>query len=174
MIVPAGGKSPVLKIVLIVLAVFVGLGIVGVGVVGYIGWRFTRAVHVNSATGEVTVHTSQGDLSASTKEKFTASDLGIDLYPGSTAAEGGMRMSTPEGTMVTGVYSTSDSQDEVMSFYKSKAGSAAEVVETGSGAVLNVKHSDKEAIVVTVTPNSDQNDGKTKIQIVHTVSTKAS
>jgi hypothetical protein len=170
---PAGGNT--LKIVLIIVAVVVGLGIIGVSVVGYTAYRIARhTVHVNDSTGEVSIRTPEGTLSANTKGTYTAAELGIDIYPGATAAEGGMRMSVPDGTMVTGVFATSDAQDKVVSFYKGKVSSEASIMETGEGAVITAKTGEKESLIITVTANSDKNDGKTRIQIVHTTSNKAS
>ena len=172
--VPARGGNT-LKIVLIIVAVVVGLGIIGVSIVGYTAYRIARStVHVNDSTGEVSIRTPQGTLSANTKGTYTAAELGIDIYPGATTAEGGMRMSVPDGTMVTGVFATSDSQDQVVAFYKGKVNSDASIMETGEGAVITAKTTEKESLVITITGNSDKNDGKTRIQIVHTVSTKAS
>ena len=166
-------RSNALKIILIVVAIVVGLGIIGVSVVGYTAYRIARrTVHVNDSTGEVSINTPQGTLSANTKEAFSAAEMGIDIYPGATKAEGGMRMSVPDGSMITGVYTTSDSQDQVVAFYKGKVSSEASIMETGEGAVITAKTSEKESLVITVT--ADKNDGKTRIQIVHTISNKAS
>ena len=45
---PAKSGSSALKIVLIVLAVFIGLGILGAGAFGYFVWRVAHAVHVSA------------------------------------------------------------------------------------------------------------------------------
>ncbi len=170
---PPARSNNTLKVVLIIVAIFVGLGIVGLGAVGFIGWRVSRSVHVNSSTGEVTLRTPEGTLSANTKEKFTAEDLGIDLYPGSTPTEGGMRMTVPTGSMVTGVFVTPDSQDQVVQFYKGKVDSEASVMESAEGAVITAKHGEKESLVITVSPNSTKAQGKTQITIVRTIATKS-
>lgn len=174
MAAPPPARGNALKIILIIVAIVVGLGIIGVSIIGYTAYRIARTVHVNESTGEVSINTPQGKLSASTKENFTAADLGIDIYPGATKAEGGMRMSVPDGTMITGIYATSDSKDQVVAFYKGKVDSEASIMETGEGAVITAKSGDKEGLVITVTGGSDKNDGKTRIQIVHTISNKAS
>jgi len=172
--VTTGGGSSAIKIVLIIVAIVVFLGVLGLGAVGYVAWKVARAVHVNNANGEVTVNTAQGSMTANTKKSFTASELGIDIYPGAQSAEGGMRMSLPTGTMISGAFETSDSPDQVVSFYKAKAGSDAAVMEAGEGAVITLKKSEKEAVVVTVSADSSKPGGKTQIHIVHTVSAKAS
>ena len=128
---------------------------------------------MNSSTGELTLHTAEGTLSANTKEKFTAEDLGVDIYPGAAPAEGGMRMTVPTGSMITGIFVTSDSQAQVVQFYKGKLDAESSVMETGEGAIITAKHGENESIVITVSPNSSKAEGKTQIAIVHTISTKS-
>ena len=171
---PQTGGSNAVKIILIVVAVVVGLGVVGVVSVGYIGYRVARAVHVSGSGKEVTINTPGGSISTSANETFTSADLGTDIYPGATTGKGSMRMSLPTGSMVTAVYVTGDSKDKVVSFYKDKFGSDVSVMDSSDGAVITGKKSDNESIIVTVTPNSSQYEGKTQVAIVHTTSTKGS
>jgi len=168
---PASGNSA-LKIVLIVLAVFIGLGILGMGAFGFFVWRVAHAVHVSGSGSDVTLHTPGGTLTANTAETFTAADLGTDIYPGATSGKGSMRMTTPSGSMVTAVYVTSDSKDQVLSFYKSKFGSDASVFDSPDGTVLTVSKGQQESLVVTITKGSSEYEGKTQIAIVHSTSSK--
>ena len=168
----AGGSA--LKIILIVLAVFIGLGILGAGAFGFFVWRVAHAVHVSGSGSDVTVHTSGGTLTANTSETFSASDLGTDVYPGANTGKGSMRMSLPTGSMVSAVYFTSDSKDQVLSFYKTRFGSDASVYDSSDGTVLTVNKGPQESVVVTITRGSSENEGKTEIHIVHTTSTKPS
>jgi len=124
---PGQSGNNALKIVLIIVAVFVGLGILGAGAVGFFAWRVARTVHVSE--GQVTVHTPGGTLTANTTENYSASDLGTDVYPGAQSGKGSMRMTLPTGSMVTAVYVTSDSIDQVLSFYKSKFGCNKECIQ---------------------------------------------
>jgi len=171
---PPTGGSNALKIVLIVVAVFVVLGILAVGAIGFIGWRISRSIHVSQTTGETTISTPGGTISTSSTENFTAADLGTDIYPGAQAAKGGMRMTLPTGSMITAIYTTSDSKDQVVSYYKSKFGSEAAVFDTSDGAMLTLNKSKQESVMVTVTSKPNENNGKTRIAIVHTTSTKPS
>ena len=84
--VPAKSGTSALKIILIVIAVFVGLGLIAAGAFGYFVWRVAHAVHVAESGGKVTIP-SIGGISASTSETFTASDLGTDIYPGAASAD---------------------------------------------------------------------------------------
>ena len=169
---PASGSSTV-KIVLIVVGVLVLLGILAVAGFGFFVWRVSRAIHV-SGTGDHASVSIPGVMTANTTEKFSASDLGTDIYPGAQSDKGGMRMTLPTGSMITAIYTTSDSKDQVVSYYKSKFGSEAAVFDTSDGAMLTLNKSKQESVMVTVTSKPNENNGKTRIAIVHTTSTKPS
>jgi hypothetical protein len=171
-VVPAKQGSSALKIILIIIAVFVGLGLIAAGAFGYFVWRVAHAVHVAESTGKVSIP-SIGGISASTNETFTSADLGTDIYPGATAGKGSLRMSLPSGSMVTAIYVTSDTKDQVLAYYKGKLGDASTVMDTSDGAIVTLKKGENESVMVTITANSSQYDGKTQIAIVHTTSTKS-
>ncbi len=174
---PVSSGSSAIKIILIVVAVFVGLGVVGAGIFGYGVWRISRAVHVSGDKGQVTINTPGGAVTANSQEKFTASELGAEIYPGAKPGRGNMRMNLPNGSMVTATFVTSDTKDQVLAFYKAKFGSAATVIESGDGAVVTLPRGQQEAVIVTITPKSteprsSENDGKTTIAIMHTRNNK--
>jgi hypothetical protein len=160
---PKSGPSA-LKIILIIVCVFVGLGMIGAGVIGYGVWRIAHSVH-KSANGDVTISTSEGTLTANGTEKFTESDLGIPIYPGAAQGEGGVRMKIAGRTMVTANYLTADPKDKVLAFYKDKAGANAENIMTDTGGVITLTK-DSDSITVTVQQSPDENHGKTQITIV--------
>lgn len=171
---PAKSGSSALKIVLIVLVVFVGLGILGMGAFGFFVWRVAHSVHVSGSGSDVTLHTPGGTITANSNETYTAADLGTDIYPGATTGKGSMRMTLPTGSMVTAVYVTGDSKDQVLAFYKSKFGSDASIFDSGDGTVLTANKGQQESLVVTITKGSSEYEGKTQITIVHTTSSKSS
>jgi hypothetical protein len=70
--------------------------------------------------------------------------------------------------MVSAVYLTSDSKDQVVAFYKSKFPSNVSTFDTVNGSVITYNKDDKESVVITVTSNPSENDGKTQIHILHT------
>ena len=168
----SGGSSAV-KIVLIIVAVFVCLGILGASVVGYGIWRVSRAVHMNHSTGEATIETPSGSFTANPTKTFTADELGVAIYPGAQPVKGGMRMTLPTGPIVAANFVTSDSKDQVMDFYKDKLGSQASTMDTGDGAILSVNKSKQDSVMLTITQKAGEHDGKTQIHIVHTVNNKA-
>ena len=83
-----------------------------------------------------------------------------------------MRMSLPTGSVITAIYTTSDSKDQVVSYYKSKLGGESSVFDNANSAVLSLQKGQKETIMVTVSQNESQDEGKTRIAIMHTTSTK--
>ncbi|MGP8268640.1 MAG: zinc-ribbon domain-containing protein [Terracidiphilus sp.] len=167
-------SSSAVKIILIIVAIVVGLGVLGLGVAGYTVWRISRAVHMSGNGSEMTLSTPEGKVNLNTTESYTAAELGTDIYPGAQSVKGGMRMELPTGSMVTGVFVTSDSKDQVVAFYKNKFGSGASTFDTADGAILTLPMGDKESVMVTVSSRRSENDGKTKVVIVHTKNTKAS
>jgi hypothetical protein len=85
-----------------------------------------------------------------------------------------MRITLPTGSSVTAIFVTSDSKDQVVSYYKGKFGSQASVFDSSNSAMLTVEKSKQETVMVTVTPNSSEHGGKTQIAIIHTISDKSS
>lgn len=176
---PAGatsqsGGGSALKIVLIVLAILVGIGMLGAGAVGFMVWRVAHAIHVANRDGTLAFHTPDGNVSAGAATNFTADELGTDIYPGAKSARGGMRMSLPSGSVVSAAFVTADSKDQVLAFYKDKLGSDASVFDSANSAMISVKKGPQENIMVTISSRASENEGKTKISIVHTKNKSAS
>ena len=167
----SGGGA--LKIILIVIAIFIGLGILGAGAFGFMVWRIAHAVHVSGSGNQATLNLPGGSITTNTNETYSASELGTDIYPGATSGKGGMRMSFPTGSVITAIYVTSDPKEQVVSFYKAKLGSEASVFDSGTSAMLSVQKSKQESVMVTISANPSQDEGKTKISITHTKTTKA-
>ena len=176
---PPPQSNNVVKIILIVVAIFVGLGILGAGAFGFMVWRVAHAIHTsgystNSDGGNVTVNTPGGSIKVNNSQSYSADDLGTDIYPGATQGKGGMQMDLPTGKMVTAVYVTSDSKDQVTAFYKSKFGSDGSTFDAPTGTVMTVNKTPQDSVMVTITSNSSENEGKTQITIVHTITKKGS
>lgn len=163
---PPKSGSSALKIVLIIVGVFVCIGVVIAGVVGYGIYRVAHSIH-KDANGNVTITTQKGSFTANDNQQFTESDLGIAIYPGATQGKGGLKMTIAGKTMITANYLTADPQDKVIAFYKDKAGPDATVMTTDSGGVISTT-SGSDAVTVTVTQSPNENDGKTEIVIART------
>ena len=166
---PQKSGNTALKIILIIVVAFVGLGVLAAAGFGYFAYRVSRAVHIsNKGGGAVEISTPGGSFSAG-NTTVSASDLGVDIYPGAAAQKGAVRISTPSGTAITGVFETTDSLDKVVDFYKGKLGSGASVYQSDKGAVLTLADEAKKTSVM-VTISADDPDGKTKIAIMHSTS----
>jgi hypothetical protein len=164
---PQKSGNTALKIILIIVAVFVGLGILGAAGVSYVVYRASKVVHVNHDGSAVELTTPGGTFSAG-DTAVSASDLGIDLYPGASQQKGAVRISTPKGSTVTAVFETTDSLDKVIAWYKDKLGSGASIFQSEKSAVLTLADDAKKTSVM-VTISNEDNDGKTKIAVMHSV-----
>jgi hypothetical protein len=174
-VAPAKSGGGALKIILIIIAVIFGIGVLGAAVVGYGVWKVAHAIHVSGSGDKAHMTFSApggGTISANTAETFSAAELGTDIYPGASAGKGSMRMTLPNGSWVTAVFVTPDSKDQVVSYYKNKFGSEASVFDSAASAVLTLQKSKQESIMVTVTANQAQYDGKTQVTILHTTSNR--
>jgi hypothetical protein len=170
---PKSGGSSALKIILIILGVFVFLIVMVVAVIGYGVYKVRKAMHVNSANGAVSLNTPGFAMNADPGMKFTADELGTDIYPGSEPSKSGnMRMNIAGSSVVSATFLTSDPKDKVVDFYKGKLGEGATSMDFGGSAMLMLKKSDQEQITVTIAQQSGQSDGKTQIHIQHTTVTK--
>jgi hypothetical protein len=165
--VPPKSSNTVLKIVLIVVGVFVIFGVLAAAVIGFGAYKLSKAVH-RSGNGDVSFSTPGGTISTGNSASISSADLGLPAYPGAKRSTGGMRMKTPNGSLITATFTTSDSASQVVDFYKSKMGDDATSMETGSSTMLSSGQNSHDKKVVTVS----EHDGVTKIAIVHTTSTQ--
>jgi hypothetical protein len=162
---PPKKGSSALKIILIIVGIFVAIGLVGVGLVGYGIYRVAHAVH-KDANGQISINTPKGTISANTANNISESDLGIAIYPGAQQAKGGLRMNIAGKSMVSANFLTSDSKDQVIAFYKEKAGPAAQSIMTDNGAQFILNAGNGDTVTVSIAQIAAMNDGKTQITII--------
>lgn len=168
------GGSSALKIILIILGILFFFVLLVVAALMYGCYKVKKAFHTDSKTGETTITVPGGSFSASSSNKFTAGELGIDIYPGAEPAKSGsLRMNLPTGSMISALYLTSDSKDKVVEFYKSKLGSDATSMDFGENAIMTLKKGEHEQVSVTISQEANQHDGKTQIHIQHTTDNQA-
>lgn len=161
---PSTSGGSALKIILIIVAVFVLLGVLAAGVVGFGIWRVSHAIHLNRNGEGVSISTPNGTMSAGAASSITEADLGVAIYPGAQRGQGSLNLRSPHGSMVTAVYLTSDSASQVADFYKGRLGDQASVMESGESTMITSASNERSSILVTISPEA----GKTKITIVHT------
>jgi len=119
-----GGGSSAVKIILIIVAVIVGLGIITAGIGAYFvhrAYEKVKASHIEEKNGKVKIESPYGNLETSTDPSEAAKNIGVDLYPGAEVSKNGSATMTIGGMhTATAVLETSDSPDKVAAFYKSK------------------------------------------------------
>lgn len=168
------GGGGVLKIILIVVGVIVLLVMLVVGVIGYGVYKVAHAVKMAAQTGETTINTPGGAITANSNMKFSSEDLGTDIYPGAESSKSGnMRMNIAGNSVLSASFLTSDPKEKVVDFYKDKLGSEASTMDFGSNAILSLKKGEHETVQVTISQEANQSDGKTQIHITHTKDSQA-
>ncbi|HYM05038.1 MAG TPA: zinc ribbon domain-containing protein [Terriglobales bacterium] len=161
---PAGGtpqKSGALKIILIVVAVIVVIGILAVGTVSFVAYHIARRSRIHNENGNVRVETPFGTMNTSTDPDDAARNLGVDLYPGAQVIKG-TTSNMAMGAMHTAAadFESSDPVATVGEFYKSRLPNASVVSTTGDHyAIIST---DKKNMI---TINIEAKDGKTRIHI---------
>jgi hypothetical protein len=159
---PSKKSGGAMKVVLIVIAVVVGLGVLTVGVLGYMGYR--------------ALHAAGSSFSVGSSAQVTDADLGVAIYPGAVAKPGGeARVKIGKATIVSASYTTSDPASSVVTFYQGKVGGQAIVNKSVNGTSFEsttVNGGEKDVLVVTVGADPT-NSGGTQIVILHTKTTSA-
>lgn len=162
---PSASSGGGLKIVLIVIAVIVGLMILGIGTVSFVGYHAAKRMRERvraSQDGRSSSVDFGGGFKASTNQtsaRDLARKIGIDLYPG--AHQQGDSSEATFGKMSTATIrlTTSDSVDKVASYYKSRYPSAMTSVE---GSKFTLISSDNSG---TLTLTAEESGGDTAIDI---------
>ena len=158
---PTGGGSSALKVILIIVAVIVVIGVLGVATLGFIGWRIAKSSHVRQEGDNVKVETPFGNVDTSSNPADIAKNLSVDLYPGAEIKKEGTATATMFGVSTVSVnLETSDSVDQVASFYKPKFPNAN--VSTCDTSHCTIVSNDKNGMT-TITIQGD--GGRTRIQI---------
>ena len=165
---PTTGSSA-LKIILIVVAVIIGFGILGLATVGIIGYHIAKRAHITQNGDHVKVETPFGEVETSKDPDQAAKDLGVDLYPGAQVQRNGASsVSMGNIRTATALFESSDPPDKVCSFYKSRFPGAM-VTTSDQNRCTIVSNNQKNMITINVTPSGDN----TKLQITN-VSKKSS
>jgi hypothetical protein len=156
--VPPSSSGGVWKVVLIVIAVVVGLGAIGIGVLGYVGYRAVHSAGSSVALGQA------ADVSEA--------DLGVSVYPGAVRnANGGVRIKLANVLTVSAAYTTSDPVSSVLTYYQGKLGPGMMARQNGQATTLTsttVNGTMRDSVIVTVVPSAQAG---AQITILHTKTT---
>jgi flagellar basal body-associated protein FliL len=153
--------SGALKIILIVVAVVIALGILGIGTLVFVVRRVAHNSHIRNKDGNVRVETPFGTVQSTNNPDEASRNLGIDLYPGArvlkgnTATIGGMHT-------VEAVFESDDSAEKVMAFYSSKFPNA-NVTTKDQNHYAIVSSDNNNLVTIKIEPE----DGKTRIKIAN-------
>ena len=108
------------KVLLTILAVIVGLCIIGGATATFFAWKFAKSVKVQESTGgATTVKTPFGTITAD-DPVATARELGIDVYPGATPLKGAATVNFAGLKVASARFETGDTPDTVLEFYKKR------------------------------------------------------
>jgi len=156
---PQGSNA--VKIVLIIVAIFVGLGILGAGMAAFVGWRIAHHTRVTEKNGNVRVESPFGTVESTTNPDEAARNLGVDVYPGAKMQKTDAANINIAGMhTVSAQFETDDSPDKVADFYKAKFPNANVSVGDQDHYTI-VSTSEKNMITINIEPS----DGKTLIHI---------
>lgn len=158
-------SSSALKIILIVFAIIVGLGIISVGTVAFFVHRAISRSHVTNRNGEVKVETPFGNLESTEDPQEAAHNLGVDIYPGATVVKnsaanmsfGGMHTAAAE-------FESDDDSGKVADFYRAKFPNA-NMMSAEGGRYTIIAGQKGDVTTITIEPK----EGKTHIHIAKVV-----
>ena len=159
---PSTGSSAV-KIVLIVVAGLCILGLVGTIASVLIVRNIARRSHVqvDQRTGEARVETPFGTVETTKDPAKIAQNLGVDVYPGARAIQGGSNVQAMGMHTVTGIFETDDPIDKVSDFYRNKYPNAMYSVKGSEHSIITGDQGSMLTIHV------QEQGGNTKITIVN-------
>jgi len=149
-IYPPAKKGPsALKIVLIVVGVFVGLALIGIGFLSYEFYRLAKSSHMTTSSQPV-----------------AASDLGVAIYPGAEQKIN-VRMTIIGKSVLAATFFTSDSKAEVIAFYQNSLGPSAQVQTILNETRLKLDKGAGESVLVKISQGMGLESGKTQFVITH-------
>jgi hypothetical protein len=150
-----------LKIILMAVAGVVGLGILCLAAIAFVGYRIASHTRVRNRDGNVRVETPFGTVQSTTDPTEAARDLGVELYPGAEVIRG-TTSKMDMGNMHTAAadFETGDPASAVAEFYKAKI-PGANVISSSSDHYAIIATDKKDMVTINIEPK----DGKTRIHI---------
>jgi zinc-ribbon domain len=162
----AKNSGGALKVILIVVAIMVGIGILGAGALGFTAWRVSKSIAANSKTNDALFSIpGLGTIATGNDATADPSQLGAPLYPGAVQEKGAVSIGISKAAGAEAHFTTGDPISQVVDFYTSNMPGAI-IASTAKGAVIDAGPSAKDRATVTISPGSGTNKGKTTIVIV--------
>jgi hypothetical protein len=157
---PSSGGGA-LKAILIIVGVLVLIVILGITSVAFFAWRVAHRTHLRHDGDNVSVETPFGNVGTTKDPQEAARNLGVDVYPGAQVMkQGSVSMSFGSVHTTALTFETTDSVDQVCSFYKPKFPKA--MVVSSDNDQCNIVSNDQRNMI---TINAKVEGGKTKIVI---------
>jgi flagellar basal body-associated protein FliL len=139
-----------LKTVLIILAVVVAFGIVGVLAATFVGLRIARRTHVETSGENVRVETPFGTVESTKNPEEAAKNLGIAIYPGARSlTTNAASVNVGKMKTVSAEFETEDPAEKVYDFYKEKF-PHANVAQANSGHYTIVSTDKKNVVTINI------------------------
>jgi hypothetical protein len=155
----SGGGA--LKAILIVVGVIVLVVILGLASLAFFAMRIAHRTRVRHEGDNVKVETPFGTVQTTKDPQDAARNLGVDLYPGAQVMkEGSVSMTFGNVHTAALTFETSDSVNQVCSFYKPKFPNA--MVVSSDDNQCNIVFNDQKNMI---TINVKTENGRTKIVI---------
>ena len=167
---PPQNSTSAVKIILIVVGIFVGMGILAGAAVIFGIWGISRAVKVDQSGDKVSITTPMGNMTMD-NAPVTEAELGIPIYPGAEGEQGNLRIGNAKGSMDTFIFRTSDSPQQVIDFYRGKLPEKTDYMVTEQGGVITSSPSENEGYMITV--GRDDDEEKTVISIMRGLSAQS-
>jgi len=109
-----------LKVVLIAVGLICGILFLCAAIIGVLGWRFARHTRVITTKNGARVETPFGKVETTENTEEAVKNLGVDVYPGAKATKGASVVQFGGMTTASAIFETSDSPEQVASFYREK------------------------------------------------------
>jgi hypothetical protein len=140
----------------------------------YVAYRAKKAVTDNIKVDEgkktIEIPTPEGPITMGETSAETPTHVGgVPVYPGAKALSGGGQFSFGDKFQIGGQeFSTDDSVDQVVAFYREKYGKELDEARADGQYTLSINTGTKEQPhVVTINVQSDPDSGGTKIMMSH-------
>ena len=147
--------------VLIVVAILVGLGILGSAVVGFFVWRVARHSRVETSGENVRIQTPLGTVEAGQKAEQAARNMGVDLYPGARVLGNGAAAMSMGGMKTVALELESDDPPQKVAWFYKEKFPRATFSESQADHYAIVSSTEKGLTTVSIVPH----EGKTRIHI---------
>jgi hypothetical protein len=157
---PKTGSSAT-KIILVVVAVVVVFGLLGIATLAIIGVHIARRTHITQDGNRVKIESPVGSVDTNKDPEQIAHDLGVEVYPGAQPEANGSATATFGGFhTAAATFTSSDPVEKVCDFYRSKFPNATS--STSSQNHCAIVSGDKGNFV---SVNVESDGGSTKIQL---------